>query len=169
MIISLLSGSHVMGVWLLHLLFCRLTSKKNITTHNSAPNSMHEAICHVQISSMRTWKCMAMHCVHRRRYRERAPRPLEPSRRVRATRPRPEPRATLFVSAWICSPLPRKPGVCSSAQAPSRQVDPSDFFAPHSILAILLHLHLYWLQNPSRFLLKCAVHDWDLWSLLGQR
>ena len=34
----------------------------------------------------------------------------------------------MFVSAWACSPLPRKPGVCSPAQAPSNQVDPSDFF-----------------------------------------
>ena len=75
----------------------------------------------------------------------------------------------MFVSAWACSPLPCKPGVCSPAQALSKQVDPSDFFVPHSIQAILLHLHLYWMQNPSRFLLKCAVHDWDLWSLLGQR
>ncbi|KAG2583681.1 uncharacterized protein LOC120712254 isoform X4 [Panicum virgatum] len=25
----------------------------------------------------------------------------------------------MFVSAWACSPLPRKPGVCSPAQAPS--------------------------------------------------
>ena len=52
---------------------------------------------------------------------------------------------------------------------PCVQVDPLDFFSPHSIQTILLHLHLYWKQNPSRFLLKCAVHDWDLWSLLVQR
>ena len=67
------------------------------------------------------------------------------------------------------SPLPRKPEAYSPARVQSRQVDPSDFFVPHSIQAILLHLHHYWMQNPSRFLLKCAVHDWDLWSLLGQR
>ena len=43
---------------------------------------------------------------------------------MRATRPHPEPRATLFVSAWICSPLPRKPGACSSARVPSRPCEP---------------------------------------------
>ena len=72
--------------------------------------------------------------------------------------------STLFISCisslqwwFLCSP------------GAHRQVDPPDFFVPHSIQAILLHLHHYWMQNPSRFLLNCAVHDWDLWSLLGQR
>ena len=67
------------------------------------------------------------------------------------------------MDAWLRTGLNKEPSCIH------RLVDPSDFFVPHSIQAILLHLHLYWMQNPSRFLLKCAVHDWDLWSLLGQR
>jgi len=67
------------------------------------------------------------------------------------------------MDAWLRTGLNKEPSCIH------RLVDPSDFFVPHSIQAILLHLHLYWMQNPSRFLLNCAVHDWDLWSLLGQR
>ncbi|XP_039811256.1 uncharacterized protein LOC120674181 isoform X2 [Panicum virgatum] len=114
---------------------------------------------------------------------------------TRDGRPRPEPRDRLLVSAWACSPLPRKPGACSSARVPSRPCEPGaahllTFIDAQSRLPLLCFLvvspplcyrfHvIYPPLSSSPVFLLCSggfsaplvrtVHDWDLWSLLGQR